>query len=234
MTTPAWGVDSAHYDEAAAALGQQGPPPLAAKVPEGSRVLDLGCSVGQLARHLVDRGCTVVGVELDAAAAAQAEAWCEQVHAADLDLTDVGAMLAAERFDVVVAADVIEHLRDPASLLRSVRPLLGDTGVLVATVPNIAHGSARLALLTGRFEYADLGIMDRTHLRFFTRATLTELLRITGYELVSIDPLELPVELGVPYDPKALPRGVEKAVKRMADSETYSFLVVARPSGAVA
>jgi 2-polyprenyl-3-methyl-5-hydroxy-6-metoxy-1,4-benzoquinol methylase len=231
VTTPAWGVDSAHYDEAAAAMGvDDRPPPLAAKVPEGSRVLDLGCSVGQLARHLVDRGCTVVGVELDTAAAARAEQWCEAVHPADLDLVELAPLLGDDRFDAIVCADVIEHLRDPARLLREALPLLAPGGVLVATVPNIAHGSVRLALLTGRFEYADLGIMDRTHLRFFTRATLTELLRICGYRVRSIDPLELPVELGVPYDAKALPRGIEKAVKKMPDAEAYSYLVVADPA----
>jgi methionine biosynthesis protein MetW len=231
MTTPAWGVDSAHYDAAAAAMGvDDRPPPLADKVPEGSRVLDLGCSVGQLARHLVDRGCTVVGVELDEAAAEQARRYCAEVHPADLDLVELGELLGDDRFDVVVCADVIEHLRDPARLLREARPLLRPGGRLVATVPNIAHGSVRLALLTGRFEYADLGILDRTHLRFFTRATLTELLRICGYRVVSMDPLELPVEMGVPYDPKALPRGVEKAVRKMPDAEAYSYLVVAEPA----
>lgn len=230
MTTPAWGVDSAHYDEAATAMGNDQAPPLVAKVPEGTRVLDLGCSVGQLARHLVDKGCTVVGVELDPAAAEQARRWCAEVHPADLDLVELGGLLGDDRFDVIVAADVLEHLRDPARLLREALPLLAPGGVVVTTVPNIAHGSARLALLTGRFEYADLGIMDRTHLRFFTRATLTDLFRVTGYEVTSIDPLELPVELGIPYDAKALPRGIEKAVKKMADAEAYSFLLVARPA----
>lgn len=230
MTTPAWGVDSAHYDEAAAAMGQDQPPPLVAKVPAGSTVLDLGCSVGQLARHLVAKGCTVTGVELDGSAAERARRWCTAVHPADLDLVDLGDLLGSERFDVIVCADVLEHLRDPGRLLREARPLLAPGGALVATVPNVAHGSVRLALLTGRFEYADLGIMDRTHLRFFTRATLTELLRLNGFAVASMDPLELPVELGVPYDPGALPRGVEKAVKKMPDAEAYSYLVVARPA----
>lgn len=231
MTTPDWGVASAHYDDAAIAMGQDQPPPLVAKVPDGSRVLDLGCSVGQLARHLVAKGCTVVGVELDPEAAVRAREHCESVHVADLDLVDLTALLGEERFDVVVAADVIEHLRDPGRLLREIAPLLAPGGVLVTTVPNIAHGSARLALLTGRFEYADLGIMDRTHLRFFTRATLTELLRISGFAVAGIDPLELPVEMGIPYDRSALPRGLEKLVKKLPDALAYSFLVVARPAG---
>ena len=229
MTTPDWGVASAHYDDAAAAMGMDAPPPIVDRVPRGSRVLDLGCSVGQLARHLVDRGCTVVGVELDGDAAERARQWCAEVHPGDLDLVHLPDVLGDDRFDVIVAADVLEHLRDPGRLLREARSLLRPGGTLVTTVPNIAHGSVRLALLSGRFDYADLGIMDRTHLRFFTRATLGELFRISGYDVVSIEPLELPVELGVPYEAKALPRGVEKAVKKMADAEAYSFLLVARP-----
>lgn len=229
-TTPAWGVDSSHYDDAAVAMGQDQPPPLVAKVPDRTSVLDLGCSVGQLARHLVAKGCTVTGVELDGAAAERAQEWCETVHQADLDLVDLGPLLGPDRFDVVVCADVLEHLRDPGRLLREARPAVAEGGRVVATVPNIAHGSVRLALLTGRFEYADLGIMDRTHLRFFTRATLTALFEESGYVVSEIEPLELPVELGVPYDPKALPRGIEKAVKKLPDAEAYSYLVVARPA----
>jgi SAM-dependent methyltransferase len=172
-----------------------------AEVPDGARVLDVGCATGYLAAELTRRGCVVDGVEFDPAAAEQARApgRCREVVVGDLEapLTReaVEAMLGATRPDVVVCADVLEHLRDPWGTLAWLRTLLGADGRAVVSVPNIAHWTARRALLRGRFDYADFGLFDRTHLRFFTRATASELARRARFAVLAEHPVPAPLPL---------------------------------------
>jgi SAM-dependent methyltransferase len=150
-----------------------------------ARVLDVGCATGYLAAELSRRGCTVDGIEFDAAAAEQARAHCRAVVAGDLEApsthAEVQRMLAGGRPDVVVCADVLEHLRDPWTVLAWLRTLLAPGGRAVISVPNIAHWTGRRALLGGRFDYAGFGLFDATHLRFFTRASATELAERAGF-----------------------------------------------------
>jgi 2-polyprenyl-3-methyl-5-hydroxy-6-metoxy-1,4-benzoquinol methylase len=90
-------------------------------------------------------------------------------------------------FDVVLLGDVIEHLRDPVAALARLRPLLRPGGRVVLSTPNVANWAIRLALLFGRWRYTDRGILDRTHTRLFTRATLAEALEAAGYRVERID-----------------------------------------------
>jgi len=99
------------------------------------RVLELGCATGYMSRVLRDHGCQVVGVELDAAMAARAEAYCDRLIVGDLDRLDLAEGLGDDRFDVIVAADILEHLKDPWAVLRSLRPYLRPGGYLVASLP---------------------------------------------------------------------------------------------------
>lgn len=200
-------------------------------VADNRKVLDLGCATGHTARLLAERGCSVVGVEFDERAAVAADAWCQRVIVGDLDLIALDRVLEGETFDVIVAGDVLEHLRDPGAVLQSVIPLLSDTGEVVASVPNIAHGSVRLALLSGTFDYADSGILDRTHLRFFTRASIEALFESSGYAIERIEGLHAPLDQCVPWDPQLLPTGMSETVAAMPDVDIYEFVVIARPGG---
>ena len=148
-------------------------------VGEGRRVLDVGCSSGYLAEPLSRRANTIVGIELDPAAARAAEQWCERVLVGDVEAMDLP--LEPASFDVIVCGDVIEHLRDPRAALERLRPFLRPGGTLVASTPNIANWAIRVSLLTGRWRYTDRGILDRTHAHLFTRATLVETLERAGY-----------------------------------------------------
>ena len=149
-------------------------------VPPATRVLEFGCATGYMSEVLKNRlGCTVVGIEIDRDAAALAEQHTERVIVGDAEKIDYAAELAGEEFDVVLFADVLEHLKEPADVLRRVRPFVAENGVVVASIPNIAHASVRLALLGGEFRYREWGLLDDTHLRFFTRASIQDLFEET-------------------------------------------------------
>jgi 2-polyprenyl-3-methyl-5-hydroxy-6-metoxy-1,4-benzoquinol methylase len=145
----------------------------------GRRVLDVGCSSGYLAEPLSKRGNTIVGIELDPAAAREAEQWCERVVVGDVETMELPFEPAS--FDVIVCGDVIEHLRDPRRTLERLAPFLRPGGTLVASTPNIANWAIRLSLLAGRWRYTERGILDRTHAHLFTRATLVEAFEQAGY-----------------------------------------------------
>jgi 2-polyprenyl-3-methyl-5-hydroxy-6-metoxy-1,4-benzoquinol methylase len=234
MSTPAWGLASTRYEqmyvEGAKYLGVDAiASPVVPFIGPDEHVLDLGCSTGWQARLFVERGCTVVGIEVDVEAASRATAWCERVVVCDLDTADLGAELGADRFDVVAAGDVLEHLRDPVRALRSLRSVLRSGGRVVASIPNVAHGSVRLALLTGAFPYEESGLLDRTHLRFFTVSSLRDLFESAGYTIDVLERVEMPIDQGTPYDASALPPGIEDTVAAMPEATTFQFVVVARP-----
>src|SRR5437867_6053879 len=137
-------------------------------VPRASRVLEFGCSAGYMSAVLKARlGCSVTAIELSPEAAQQAGAHCDRIVVGDAETLDFPRLFGADRFDAVVFADVLEHLREPGAVLQRVRPFLAEGGVVVASMPNVAHGSVRLALLGGEFRYRQAGLLDRTHLRFF-------------------------------------------------------------------
>jgi 2-polyprenyl-3-methyl-5-hydroxy-6-metoxy-1,4-benzoquinol methylase len=154
-------------------------------VGSGKRVLELGCSSGYLAQQLRERGNTVVGVELDAEAAREAEQWCEQVIVGDVESSTLP--LEPASFDVLLCGDVVEHLRDPVAVLAKLRPLVKPGGTLVLSTPNIANWAMRLSLLAGRWRYTDRGFLDRTHVHLFTRSTLVEAVQGAGYRVERVD-----------------------------------------------
>jgi 2-polyprenyl-3-methyl-5-hydroxy-6-metoxy-1,4-benzoquinol methylase len=197
---------------------------LLALVGEGKRVLDIGCSSGYLARPLVARGCTVVGIEQDPVAAEQAREVCAEVLVGDAETLELPFEPAS--FDVVLCGDLIEHLRDPERFLARVRPLLRTDRRLLLTTPNVANWANRLGLLAGRWRYTDRGILDRTHLHLFTRATLVETLRRAGYRVVQLD-------YTVPVPGVGSPR-VEGAAHAIGGLRpqlfAYQFVVAAAPA----
>jgi len=205
----------------------------------GKRVLDVGCATGYLAKALGDRDNQVSGVEIDPDAANEARPYLERLVVGDLEQMDLGAELAGETFDVVVFADVLEHLRDPVSTLRQAKALLRENGFVVLSIPNVAHGSVRLALLEGQFEYRSLGLLDDTHVRFFTRASLEDLLTEAGFVAVHVRRTTAsPFQTEIPVSPSDFPDDVIAKVAADPDSTTYQFVLTAVPlhsdSGAVA
>ena len=149
-------------------------------VPPGSRVLDLGTADGSVARALKDRGCTVWGIDCDVQAAHAAEQVCDRVIVADLEAPEAFDSLDGETFDVVLALDVLEHLRDPTPVLRRAATHLTPRGIAIVSIPNVTHGALRVSLLEGRFDYTEQGLLDQTHLRFFDRRSAERLMSEAG------------------------------------------------------
>ena len=194
------------------------------------RVLELGPATGYMTEILRANDCAVVGIEIDAEMAKQAARFCERVIVGDLDELDLEAELGDERFDVIVAADVLEHLKDPLDALRRLRPFLAPEGFFVVSLPNIAHAGVRLALLQGRFEYRDLGLLDRTHLRFFTHATITEMFDEAELAVVELHRQEAPVATAdVQVDMDAVPQDLVRSLEADSEARTYQFVVKAMP-----
>lgn len=150
----------------------------------GDRVLEAGVSSGYFASVLVAAGLHVDGHELDEEAAVQARTVCDEVHVGDLETFDPSVL--QHTYDVLLFGDTLEHLADPAAVLRRLSTRMRPGATLVVSVPNIANWTMRLSLLAGRFRYTDRGILDRTHLRFFTASTLGELLVDAGFTVESI------------------------------------------------
>lgn len=156
------------------------------------QILEVGCSTGYFGGALKSAGHTVWGIEPNRASAA--------IAAQSLDYVFPGIVEVFikehpdKKFDVIVFGDVLEHLADPSEVLDQCHNLLNEGGAIVASVPNVAHIAIRSMLLEGRWEYGDLGILDRTHLRFFTRQTIVELFESSKYAVIDINAVKLTAE----------------------------------------
>lgn len=156
-------------------------------VGNGRNVLEVGCASGYLARELQKNGCWVTGIEINPIAARKAKEYCQEVIAGDIENPKTIAQLKNRRFEVILLADVLEHLRNPESILRQLVKYLKDDGQMIISVPNIGFLTARLRLLLGQFDYSDWGIMDRTHLHFFTKETISTLVKDSGLKIEKFD-----------------------------------------------
>jgi 2-polyprenyl-3-methyl-5-hydroxy-6-metoxy-1,4-benzoquinol methylase len=157
-------------------------------IPEGARVLDVGCSSGNFGQALEQlKGCTVVGVDLNADDIATASARISEAYV--LDVNDAEALARLGTFDVVVAADVLEHMYDPREVLRSLTVPLGENGILVYSIPNMAHTSVRLGLLAGEFVYTETGLLDRTHMHFYDHQEIASMFADANYVITEQYPV---------------------------------------------
>jgi 2-polyprenyl-3-methyl-5-hydroxy-6-metoxy-1,4-benzoquinol methylase len=189
-------------------------------------VLDVGCSSGYLARLMRDSGCTVSGVELDPVAAEAARPVLDRLVVGDLAELDLAAELDGARFDAILLGDILEHLVDPPALLRQVVGLLNPGGSVVISVPNITHGSIRLALLQGRWRYTETGLLDSTHLRFWTRASLAQMLREAGLVVAEErDAIQDVHTTEVQFDQDTLPPGIIDWVRHQPDALVYQYVL---------
>lgn len=149
----------------------------------GLQVLDVGCGYASTSQHIAKLGNELVGIEQNPASVAVAKTRIAEVIACDLeDYAGVDAALGERRFDVVLFADVLEHLIAPVAVLRHYQRYLREGGTVIVSLPNFALWSIRLEVLAGWLVYEDSGVLDKTHVRFFTRRTAKAMLRDAGLE----------------------------------------------------
>jgi glycosyltransferase involved in cell wall biosynthesis/2-polyprenyl-3-methyl-5-hydroxy-6-metoxy-1,4-benzoquinol methylase len=220
------------YDRAGISDGEDSLSAIARRVPAGSTVLDLGAATGALGAYLHDhRGCTVDGVESNQQAAALARPHYRALLELNLEIANLADHFAAHSYDIIVCADVLEHLREPGSLLTQLHGLLTASGRLLVSIPNVGYAGIVAGLLAGEFEYRPTGLLDETHLRFFTRQSLLRLLGKHGFGALAIQPLQLEVRHSEFKDGpfEKLPPKTSLALLDAPDALSYQFIVEAAP-----
>jgi 2-polyprenyl-3-methyl-5-hydroxy-6-metoxy-1,4-benzoquinol methylase len=166
------------------AAGGDANPDVVALLPIGARrIVDAGCGNGAMAAEWLARHphCDYVGIEREPELAALARTRARRVVEADVEHLDDAALASLAPVDAWVFGDVLEHLVDPWTVLARVRCTLAPDGVVVACVPNMQHWSVTARLVSGELHYESAGLLDRTHLRWFTRTTIDAMFRGAGY-----------------------------------------------------
>lgn len=188
------------------------------------RILDVGCAAGKLGAGLKARQPSEVwGVECHAQAAAQAAKLLDRVITAPVE--QALQQLPQGYFDSIILSDLLEHLVDPAAVLAGLAQKLAPTGEIVVSLPNVAHWSVLQALLEGSWDYQDAGILDRTHLRFFTRKSALKLFAAAGFSATSVTPITLSGDAGIPEALLlALQQGGVTGPEFAGDSAAYQYL----------
>jgi 2-polyprenyl-3-methyl-5-hydroxy-6-metoxy-1,4-benzoquinol methylase len=204
-------------------------------VPKGSKVLDVGCSSGNFGKVLIEKkNCTVDGLELDAADAKLASKWLRNVYNLNIETDDLGEL--KDKYDIIYFGDVIEHLYYPSSTLKRVQKLLKPGGSILFSIPNMAHATIRLLLLTGDFEYTETGLLDKTHLHFYNLKEVERVFNEADMEISKLDYVEkdYPDQLIKDYLSK-LGLSVNQnssflSNMRKVDAAAFQFIGLAKPA----
>lgn len=211
-------------------------PEVLAMMPAGlRRVVDVGCSRGQLAKayRASNPDCDYRGIEIDPDYAEAARQHCTAVICDDIETLADDEFLPLFPSDCWIFADSLEHLRDPWAVLRRIRPQLRPDAQIIACIPNAQHWSVQVRLNVGELRYEKFGLLDRTHLRWFTRLTMLEMFAATGYKVIK----GIPRIFDEPRRDQAMPaiRALATAMgadARMAgdDAMVYQWVLCATPA----
>lgn len=206
---------------------------IAKRVPDGAQVLDLGAGPGVLGRYLTQhKACEVDGIEFDAASCDLARPYMRRMLCADLEHLDLAQADLSPPYAVIICADILEHLRNPERLVAQLMPMLQPDGRLLLSIPNVAHAGVLAGLLADEFTYRPEGIMDATHIRFFTRHSLWTLLQHEGWVITWDAGTRLPWQRTEFFALHAerYPAAIRHALAGRRDAWTYQFLLEARPA----
>jgi 2-polyprenyl-3-methyl-5-hydroxy-6-metoxy-1,4-benzoquinol methylase len=200
-------------------------------VPIGaSSILEVGCGSGNFGKLLKERSPVQVwGIEVEAQAASMA---ADKIDRVICDAFSRELALPTQSFDCIIFNDVLEHLVDPFDALLYCKELLSPGGVVVASIPNVRYFHNIISLvLYGDWEYTDTGILDRTHLRFFTHRSILKMFERLGYRVETIQGLNSIAQLSLPgrwrYFNKLL--NLKPIAHRLEDTRHLQFGVVAQP-----
>jgi 2-polyprenyl-3-methyl-5-hydroxy-6-metoxy-1,4-benzoquinol methylase len=191
------------------------------------RVLELGAASGHVTAALVDRGCRVTAIELEADSASALSEMAETVIVGDLNDPELLDELEPE-FDVVLAGDVLEHLLRPHDVLRRAARLLRPGGRAVVSLPHVGHADVRLALMQGTWDYNAWGLLDDTHTRFFTLKSIKQMVKQAGLVITELRRVVIPAfETELALERDAIPTDVLALALQDPEAETYQFVFAA-------
>lgn len=221
-----------NYEYEVDTSSETAPANVARMVGKNKRVLEIGCGPGSVTKILTQQGsCQVTGLELDPEAIKKVTPYCAQVMQADLNSSEWPSLLdGIEKFDVVVAADVLEHLYDPWTTLQRMVPFINSNGYLVISLPHVGHAAVISCLINGDFEYRDWGLLDRTHIRFFGLKNIESLLTQARLKIIEVryvikPPEETEFEVGW----SKLSSTLQDALMSSKYSEVYQVVIKAVP-----
>ncbi|CAM3609593.1 MULTISPECIES: glycosyltransferase [Paenibacillus] len=199
-------------------------------VSANSKVLEFGPSTGYMTRYMKEKlNCSVYCVELDQESAEISRKYSEKMIIGDLDHIDWYIQLQDEQFDHIIFSDVLEHLRDPWKVLSRAVSLLKDDGTALTSIPNIAHNAIIMELIQGRFEYRNTGLLDNTHIRFFTKKSVLELLHGSGlYPIRWLGTVMLPSYTEFRQHYTEFPETVSDYLENRDDANVYQFVTVSK------
>lgn len=197
-------------------------------VGNNKKVLDVGCATGLVAQKLKENHCEVTGIEIDPEQADVARDACQEILVGDVETMDLA--LAPLSFDVLLMADVLEHLKDPLGTLGKLSRFLSKGGFILVVLPNIAHFYFRLKLLMGQFDYQERGTLDKSHLRFFTLKTAKRLVVNAGFEIESIDVTvpNVPVSLAFNKNFSILYKLAYRVARLWKNMFAFQFIILAK------
>lgn len=204
---------------------------VAGEITPGSLVLDVGFGAGALGEYLArEKNCIVDGVDKFNYANEHIKKVYRETFYLDLENPDWVTHLNGKNYDFIVLADVLEHLSEPDAMLKSVAQLLNPRGKVLLSVPNVSHIGVVSSLLNGRFEYKEEGLLDKTHIKFFTRSSLQHMLERNGYEISYLYPLRKKLSDSEfrEYYLDMQPPSVVRSLLSQPDALTYQFIVTAK------
>lgn len=206
---------------------------LLALVGTNKNVLEVGCAMGYQTRSMLEiQNCKVSAIEIDEVAAEQARPYCDELFVGNIESMNLDFLLKDKKFNVVTFADVLEHLYSPTKVLNKIRPFIDEGGYIVASIPNITHCSVIYEMAHGQFKYRKLGLLDDTHIRFFSRQTIYQTFEEAGYLIVSFQRNTLnesETEFNTNLTTEEDHKFIEYIKQRNAEAQTYQFIIKAIP-----
>jgi SAM-dependent methyltransferase len=205
-------------------------------IADSSKVLDIGCSSGNFDEIIIETKHSVVdGIELNLSDAKVAAKKLRKVLNLNVETDDLNEL--DKNYDVIYFGDVIEHLVDPVSALKKVKTLLSKNGGVIFSIPNMAHISVRMMLLSGNFEYGNTGLLDKTHLHFYDKNEVQRVFAEAGYEIEVFDWVsrDIPANL-LSADLKKIGLKADKSFyekTKTLDYAAYQFIGIAKPSSKI-
>ena len=198
----------------------------------GKEVLEIGPATGYLSKILKERKCVVTGIEINPEFAKKAKQILDDLYVGDIEKLDLKEVLGDKKFDVILLGDSLEHTKNPLQVLKKIKDFIRDNGSIVCSIPNISYIITRLKLLDGDFDYTDVGLLDKTHLRFFNLSSILELLEEAGYSLIELKKVKEEFYLAHRIDVKqwVIPQELIDSILKDPESTTFQYILKANPT----